>query len=284
MTAPKPMTARASRPARREPPVVTRKRQRVPPDVAATSVVTEPERPAIVDDRRGGSPTTIGSQDAPATPARPSCLPTPHDLLATSTDSFDQDPMTDDRTMTIAVLRSKEQTAPATETATWSNLVAGLSRHDYRVARNGPLFCPAEFRHGETRASKNVLRVHFLCLDFYERTDAGLAALKVRLSGLRWCLHTTWSHGVSQRNHGGHKVRVIIAVSRPVLAEEWPRFFANATARFGGGTGETRSDPARLYFLPAAPLGDEALTRFVSEEGLPLDVDAVLGDGQEVAQ
>lgn len=278
------MTARASRPARREPPVVTWKRQRVPPDVAATSVVTEPERPAIVDDRRGGSPTTIGSQDALATPPQQSCLPSPDDLPTTVTGFRDQGPVTDDRTMTISVLRSKEQTVPATEAATWSTLVAGLSRHDYRRTRNGPLFCPAEFPPGQTRASKNVLRVHFLCLDFYERTDAGLAALKVRLSGLRSCLYTTWCHGVSQRDHGGHSVRVIIAVSRPVLAEEWPRFFANATARFGGGTGETRSDPARLYFLPAAPLGDEALTRFVSEEGLPLDVDAVLGDGQEVAQ
>jgi hypothetical protein len=156
----------------------------------------------------------------------------------------------------------------------WDTLTHRLSQYDFRLNKDGPLFSPAEYAPETTRAIANVLRVHFLGLDFDHITDADFDIVLGRLSGIRCCVYATWSQAESQKS-GVNSYRVIIALSRPVHAQEWPRFFAKASARFGGKNDKACKDSARMFYLPSMPIGAESHAKFAVEEGEPLDVDAV---------
>jgi hypothetical protein len=147
------------------------------------------------------------------------------------------------------------------------------------VPKEGPKYCrfkygaawsPAVYPPGATRANRNVGVVSLLVVDLDHLTDDQLDAAGRPLQPYRYVAHP--SHG---DRPGDRCWRVVVALSEPVLAADWPRFWAAAMAMLGQPADESCCDAARLYFLPTrrsdAPDGQVEV-----HEGAPVDVRAVL--------
>jgi putative DNA primase/helicase len=185
------------------------------------------------------------------------------------TDSCDSSPIE------ISIFDNCKSTTPKRVSLTWDELVAEFSDHqrlkDKMVA---PLWSPAVFKPGSTRAKQNVVSISVLTLDLDKVSQEQLDAQYRRLRnlGLRCIAHTTWSHDSAA---GKSCYRLLIALSRPVMAREWGAFW-KASVRFL----EAPADPAccdesRGYFVPSAPIdATEVLTH--AFDGVPLDVDEIL--------
>lgn len=165
-----------------------------------------------------------------------------------------------------------------------------------------PAWSPCEYRAGSNRAKANVLRVGALVIDFDGGTAEQLkaiasrvgcavdeipraeraamaaenvATLNARLHGLAHIAHTSWSHNTDKKPIA---LRIAVKLSRAVEAAEWPKFWRNANAYFGGLIDPATKDASRLFFCAALPVGtDERQHRVISNPGEALDVDRILG-------
>jgi hypothetical protein len=187
------------------------------------------------------------------------------------------EPAPSDLPFRTSFFKSKTDVVPVVLDMSWDTLTHRLSQYDFRLNKDGPLFSPAEYAPDTTRSLANVLRVHFLGLDFDHISDEAFDFALTKLNGTRCCVYATWSQAESKKT-GVNSYRVIIALSRPVPAQEWPRFFSRASAKFGGKNDKACKDSARMFYLPSMPLGAEGYAWFDTEEGEPLDVDAVLAE------
>lgn len=189
----------------------------------------------------------------------------------------------------------------------WDALVRRLSVHR-RVGdkKDSSGWAPAVFRDpctcgkdkcpgaGGHRIDENVLELHALVFDLDKRRNpaypgkradgtpepSGLpldeatanACLKrLEVLKLRRVVHTTYSHNPSA---GTWSLRIVIALSRPVSARQWERFWRAAVSQIDIHVEPSCFNPARFWFEPSAPLQAEPWSR--SYDGELLDVDAVL--------
>jgi P4 family phage/plasmid primase-like protien len=176
----------------------------------------------------------------------------------------------------------------------WHALVTRLSSHTRRPTKDGPGWCPAVFKDsctcgtnachgaGGHRIDDNVLELHALVFDLDKRSDGtfldeatAMACLK-RLDdlGLRRVVHTTHSHAPPDK----WSLRVVIALSRPVPAKEWPEFWRAAVRSIGIHVEPSCFNPARFWYAPSAPMDSEPWSK--SYDGPELDVDSVLADSE----
>lgn len=196
----------------------------------------------------------------------------------------------------IAVTRydSHLSTDGTYDEVTWDELRALL--FDVREAPCDP--CPAlnpdgtkhrcPEKHGKawspvrlsgTRKLVNVREVSALVIDLdHLRTSDYRRALEA-LKPYRYLLHSTHSH----RPPEDRCFRAVVALSRPVKGEEWPAFFAAATAKLGVKFDPAAKDASRLFFLPSAPPSRIASFKALEGDGEVLDVDQVLAEAPAAA-
>jgi hypothetical protein len=89
----------------------------------------------------------------------------------------------------IVTYRYEADNKPVAATLTLATLMARLSRHDVRAAKDGPAWSPVTYKPGATRGKANVELVHALVLDV-DHVDLPYD----HLAGLVWIAHTTHSH------------------------------------------------------------------------------------------
>lgn len=119
------------------------------------------------------------------------------------------------------------------------------------------------------RADANVRSVSALVLDIDHLPPSRRAEVDARIAPYRHICHTSHSHRLDDQ-----ALRFIIALSRPVLANEYHAFYSTAVARLGVPADPTCKNRSRLYFVPSHPKGApfEAFFR----DGEVLDVDEIL--------
>lgn len=96
------------------------------------------------------------------------------------------------------------------------------------------------------------------------------------LGGLAHLWHTSWSHNTDAKPYA---MRIVLPLSRPVTAAEWPAFWGRADAWFESIADPACSDVSRIYFCAARPIdfrGEDHKHAFGSADGALFDVDAVL--------
>jgi hypothetical protein len=166
----------------------------------------------------------------------------------------------------IVTYRREADNKPVAATLTLADLMARLSRHDIRAAKDGPAWSPVTYKPGTTRGKANVDQVHALVLDI-DHVDLPYD----RLAGLVWVAHTTHSHNPPS----DPRWRVIIPLSHPVSGEEkcWSVYWRRAFERFGEAMDAACKDASRMYFWPACRLG--ALHSTEIGEGELLDPDSL---------
>ncbi|MCB9603594.1 MAG: hypothetical protein H6720_25015 [Sandaracinus sp.] len=138
------------------------------------------------------------------------------------------------------------------------------------------LWSPAHFREGARRESTDVQHVSCLVLDY----DSG-APIEESTAHWRGCfhvVHSTWSY-----THEHPKYRLVLPLARPVMADDWRRFWDWGAARAGMRNDPALKSPASTFALPATPAREAPRIALVRagrlfdplESGLPLRTDVV---------
>jgi len=186
--------------------------------------------------------------------------------------------------------KNKTDTNPRPVTRTWEQLVESLRKP--RVVpctaetcvgklcphKNGQLWSPSSYADGKTRGNENVTALAALVLDIDHVADDALADIEGRLHGRRRIVHST--HGDVPNDRA---LRVVLALSRPVLASEYPALWRGAV----GALDLPGCDPAckaesQMFYMPTVRTGAKYL--FLVGEGDPLDVDAMIASAPKVPQ
>lgn len=162
-------------------------------------------------------------------------------------------------------------------------VIKGVPKDGACRLKYGRAWTPAVYPPGANRANRNVGVVSLLVVDLDHLDDLELIEAFGLLEGLRYIAHPSHSDGLPKPPPSDPTAppradrcwRVVIALSEPVLAADWPRFWTAAMARLGLAADPSCCDAARLYFLPSrradAPDGQVEV-----REGAPLDVRAAL--------
>lgn len=111
------------------------------------------------------------------------------------------------------------------------------------------LWSPAHYREGARRESTDVLHVSCLVLDY----DSG-APIEESSAHWRGCfhvVHSTWSYTPEHP-----KYRLVLPLARPVLGDDWRRFWDWGAARAGMRNDPALKSPASTFALPSTPARD----------------------------
>ena len=155
----------------------------------------------------------------------------------------------------VARVATARDPVAVVEWVDWPTLVRGLTK--CRRVQGGKLdapgWLPVEFAAGreEYRHRSNVGAIWALVCDLDEGILLHEVQEALRGMGLRYVLHTTWSHSIDH-----HKARVVLPLSEPCPAFRWEAVWA-AGSRWAEAHGMTVDaackDPSRYYVLPALP-------------------------------
>ncbi len=166
-------------------------------------------------------------------------------------------------------------------------------KHHLCVHKNGKAWSPAVYPPGTPRQKHFVEEISLLVVDLDHLSEEQLAAAIAPLVPYQRILHASHSDrppGVRICNcgsepgalHGEHCpsrvdrcIRAIIALSRPVTRDEWPRFWPTAMAYLKQPADPSTCDANRLYYSPSRP-SDSDNYYFESHDGIALDVELIL--------
>jgi predicted P-loop ATPase len=207
----------------------------------------------------------------------------------------------------ISWLKSKHDSLPKRATVAWSQLVTAFTkvrrapcdkktcRHNECPHKNGKSWSPATYPAGSARQKKLVDEVSLLVVDLDHLKEEEFAAARQQLAPYQHIIHASHSDRPASQNNGvictcgssegalhgttcpariDRCLRAVIALSRPVKRDEWPRFWRSAMTMLGQPADPSCCDANRLYYLPSRP-GD-ADYFFATNDGDVLDVEQVL--------
>lgn len=176
--------------------------------------------------------------------------------------------------MRIALYTSAQDNTPVEVDPTWDQLAGDLSKHEITPCapcpgkdcnrKNSAAWSPVDLTEPK-RANANVRAITVAVFDLDHVAIPQLAALAKSLDGFAYVCHSTHTPGC---------YRLVLPLSRAVLASEWPRFLANAIRKFSIPADPACKDLARLYYFPSCPSDREP--EVYSAEGAPLDVESIL--------
>lgn len=147
------------------------------------------------------------------------------------------------------------------------------SAHEVRQEKDGPAFSPAIFNDGATRGCENVKRLSFLMFDVDHEDERRLAERRQLLGPCAYVVYTTFNDHLEGPND--RRFRLLLPVSRPFTADEH-RLIYPVIGNLVGGYDLAASDPARIFFKPAAPAERKAFAKLLFVDGVSVDVDKAL--------
>lgn len=167
--------------------------------------------------------------------------------------------------LVIAQFDSRRDTIPKHESMDWDTLAGRLSTHlEVGAKDRAPLWSPARFLPGTTRAKANVVSVGVLACDL----DDGTPPDQVRqwLDGLEFLIHSTFSHSDEQP-----RLRAVIQLVEPIPAADYDQVWRQVNRElFGGHLDPSTRDSSRMSYWPSRPPGG-ASPVVVHGRGEPLD-------------
>jgi hypothetical protein len=131
------------------------------------------------------------------------------------------------------------------------------------------------YKKGTLRAKNNVETVNAAALDIDNITPEAWAEIQEGLekSKIMSFWYTTYSHRMHDRPNN-YKLRVVLALSRSVTAQEWDQIFPVLKDLFQAD--KNARDASRMFFGPYIPEGSEELHFSGTQDGRPLDVNQLL--------
>jgi predicted P-loop ATPase len=193
-------------------------------------------------------------------------------------------------TMLISAFQNERDNSPVRVKTTWAELCENLMtaksaacsvatcprsncQHKKMMA-----WAPACWPSGATREKHSVEAVCALVIDLDHVPPTELEAHLARLAPFKYVMHSSHSDRPDDRC-----VRLVLALSHPVLGIDFARFWPTAIKELGVPADPSAKDASRLYYLPSRPADacgdvfDGSGYDFAENDGVPLDVDAILG-------
>lgn len=182
----------------------------------------------------------------------------------------------DEDAISLSLFRNAFDNEPRRVEVSWEYLVDRLCAPPVVLAKKEYVlsYSPAIFR-GE-RGKETVEQVSFLSFDLDDIPAEAFQDVRRRIAGLAAVVYSTFQHADAlTRNEG--RYRLVLRLSRAVLASEWELFWYRARARYAPDADEQCTDASRIYFLPCVPSQD-AIARHeaFALEGAAIDVDEIL--------
>lgn len=196
--------------------------------------------------------------------------------------------------MIISYFHHAGDNIPAQSEVTWDVLAKSLA--DVRATicnldncqrsecphKNGPAWSCARYKNGAKRGLSGVEDVHALVVDLDHVHPEHLDQALEKIVPYQCIIHGSHSDRKLDRC-----MRIVLAVSRPILAGEWYRFWEQAVSELGLPADKQVKDPSRLYYLPSRPqdacapdAGGSGYLHVVND-GQVLDVDDILSRAPE---
>ena len=205
----------------------------------------------------------------------------------------------------ISALKDKHDSAPRRTKVVWAKLVEAFRKirrttclvanckHHLCVHKNGTAWSPAVYPPGTPRQKQFVEEISLLVVDLDHLTDKQLAEALDPLAAYQRILHASHSdrpagvaictcgsepgalHGQDCPSRIDRCVRAVVALSRAVTRDEWPRFWPTAMAFLKQPADPSTCDANRIYYTPSRPK-DADNYYFEAHEGIALDVEAIL--------
>ena len=207
----------------------------------------------------------------------------------------------------ISVLKDKHDSAPRRSKVEWLKfseafrkvrlttcLIENCKRGSECAYKDGRSWSPAVYPPNTPRKKIFVEDVSLLVIDLDHLTDEQLAAATAPLTPYQRILHASHSdrppgctictcgsepgalHGQRCPSRVDRCIRAIVALSRPVTRDEWPRFWPTAMAQLKQPADPSCCDANRLYYMPSRPKDGGTSYLFEVHEGIALDVEAIL--------
>lgn len=192
-------------------------------------------------------------------------------------------------TVKISYFTGAKDNQPQSVTVDWDDLAESFRtastaqcrlldcRRSICAHKHGVAWSPAAYPENKTRGNANVDYVSCLVLDLDHLSPSELDSALLKLENYKLIVHASHSDRPDDRC-----LRVIIGLSRPVKAKEWPGFWESAVDLLGVRVDPSTSDCARIFFAPTRPADacndayDGSGYVYESQDGKVLDVDFVL--------
>lgn len=180
----------------------------------------------------------------------------------------------------LAGYNNEQDNDPARLELEWSDLVTGLM--DVRATpcnpctgktcthKFGPAWSPVDIPDGKSRLNVNVSAVTVSVFDLDHIPRHVLPDVLTRLAAYEYVIHSTHSHRPDDIC-----LRLVMPLSRPVLAKEYAVYLRTVIAELGIPADPQCKDLSRLFFFPSIPEGHTPVTGH--NIGHVIDVDALLG-------
>lgn len=156
--------------------------------------------------------------------------------------------MTEQQVFPISRFSHTRDNYPQAERPTLAQLTRLLTVHEERDHKDGPLWSPTVYLNGSTRSNASVQSLTALVFDQDQHVD--YEDIKRRVSAYECIIHSTFSSTPENP-----KLRLVLFLSRPVSAIEYPEVRARAEHLLGLAADPATKDPARIYYLPSCPPG-----------------------------
>jgi hypothetical protein len=167
----------------------------------------------------------------------------------------------------VSTFRNRTDVMPVRVAARWPGVVKLLTTHRVSAQKDGPMFSPATFREGTTRANENVEKLSLLVHEFDH--DVDIEAIRCAVEGLDAVVYSTWSSRPDVP-----RVRVVIHLSRPIVAAEQADLWERAQQHlYHGKADEAAKALSQAFYLPSCPPEPDYERIAIVNRGRPLDPD-----------
>ena len=165
----------------------------------------------------------------------------------------------------------------------WEGSVLDLvgARHIARVEKKGtPAWSSVEYKPGANRGKRGVQHATALVLDFDHLSSDAAEGVARRLRARGWAHVACTSYSHASDGPDDCCFRVLILVSRPIKAVEYPAVWVAANAALGRCADANARDVSRIWFVASCPPERMQHAWLRTVDGRLLDVDrAVAASG-----
>jgi hypothetical protein len=161
----------------------------------------------------------------------------------------------------------RTDTRPQPTKLRWSEFAERLSAHQELLRKDGPMFSPATFKRGTTRANANVESISMLVADLDDGSN--WSGTQERIEPYAYVAYTTYG---STPDH--LKLRAVVPLVTPEPPGEWRALRERANEHlFLGGMDRATKAESEAYYFPACP--PKALRMSTVHDGRWLDLRAL---------
>jgi P4 family phage/plasmid primase-like protien len=162
-------------------------------------------------------------------------------------------------TLWVSFFPNRTDTTVTQQEMPLGDLIALLSHHNERAAKDGPMFACVRYRTGATRSNEGVAEVTALVYDVDEAPRWDL------LEPYRYCAFTTHSHGTTKPQAW----RVVLFLPAPIAPDDYPEAWERVGAHLVPNADPGAKAMAQPHYQPSYPPGAAPAIR--DHDGVLLD-------------